>query len=335
MLILVRAQKWWWCIPLQVIWANVQGYFYWGPLMLALLAAGFLVQRERALARSAGAAAIAAGLACAISPFGWRNWGLGRGFATTFQTFHSQIDELASPFHPAIWTRDGSSVLFVLFMLITILVVVRGRRSVTTFDWLLMLASLPPAVVSQRAIPVFVLCALPAVLRAARRLVVHEKQWMPALLAAGLLLLAIDFAAGTGIAMRYGNGERRFGWQVADEHLPRQAVMELTKTGSAGLRVLNLDFHTGGYLLAVTNNQLPVFIDGRLEAYPPGFIRQYLQIENNPDTLRQLVDQYDVSHVLVVKDSEGMRRLGARLGTDPSWRRVYQDHTAEVFVGDR
>ncbi|NIL98076.1 MAG: hypothetical protein GTO62_13350, partial [Planctomycetales bacterium] len=94
-----------------------------------------------------------------ISPFGWRNWGLGRGFATTFQTFHSQIDELASPFHPAIWTRDGSSVLFVLFMLITILVVVRGRRSVTTFDWLLMLASLPPAVVSQRAIPVFVLCA--------------------------------------------------------------------------------------------------------------------------------------------------------------------------------
>ncbi len=300
MISLGRAGRWGWCVGVQVVWANVQGYFVWGPIVLLLAAAG-----GRAPWRWA-AAVTAASLA---SPFGWRNWQLVADFGQTMRTFGAQIQELASPFHPLVWAQSGSSWLFMVWVTAVGLALRAGWTRVGRWEWMLAAAGLVPSFFAQRAAPVFVLCAWPAVLAGVRAVERPGSRW------AWLAVALVPVAAG--VAPR----------PVATER-PAAAVAFLP----AGARVLNVDFHTGGYVLAARNRQVPVFIDGRLEAYPPEFIRRYFDAQTDPGAVGALAAEFGATHVLVVKDRAATRALCARLAGSPQWERVFADAAAEVFV---
>jgi hypothetical protein len=312
MLALLRARRWWWCVPLQALWANVQGWFVLGPVMMAAFALG---------ERRAWRAAAASVAACAVSPFGWKNFLLLRDFGATWRAFHNEIEELASPFHPVLWREDGTGWLLLAYGAIVATLLVAGRRKLSAFECLIGALGLGLAVQSVRAVPVFVLCSVGPALAAAENLSLRQR-WLKPAVCALMLALAADFVAGTGVAIRFTGAGRRFGLGVQQTGLPAAAARFVAESLPQEARVLNAQFHTGGYLIWAWRGQRPVFVDGRLEAYPVGFVREYFEMFEQPAKLEALVERFAVTHLLVV---------GEHKGPPGDWKRVYADETAALY----
>jgi hypothetical protein len=297
---LARAGRWWWCVPVQVVWANVQGYFVWGPIIMVLAAVSGRVPVK---------AVVAVAAASLVSPFGWRNWQLVADFGRTMRVFGGAIEELASPFDPVVWAQSGSGWLLVLFLGLAGVVLWLGRARVGRWEWLLAAASLGPALVAQRAVPVFVLCCWPGLLAGLRA---FDR---PGSRLGWLALAAVPVA-----------------FAVAPCSAPPARPAAAVAAVPTGARVLNVDFHTGGYVLAASDRRVPVFIDGRLEAYPAEFIRRYFDSQHDPVALRELAAEFGATHAFVVKDRARTRQLCGRLAGSPRWERVFADGAAEVFA---
>ena len=94
------------------------------------------------------------------------------------------------------------------------------------------------------------------------------------------------------------------------------------------LRLFNAEFGTGGYLIA---HGLPVFMDGRLEAYPTEFMREYLRATQDDATFRKMVREYAVTHALLVTSTAKMRAFARRVASLPEWNTLYADDGAVVL----
>jgi hypothetical protein len=314
-LTLVRKKLWWWCLPLQWIWANVHGFFCLGPITLLLAAASEWISGRRRPAIEAVLASFAAAAVCVVSPFGWRNWLVLIRGTTTMQTLAGEVEELASPFHPVVRATNGSGWLLIVFIALAIVILIVNHKAVGTFDWLVMAASLPLALTVQRSIPVFVLASLPALLAVTPRI---EKS----LAGAAIVCLCLALAAGLRI---HG---REFGVGIASDQFPKQAVDFLQSHTHGPQRLFNAEFSSGGYLI---ERGLPVFIDGRLEAYPTEFVREYLRALDDDAAFRKMAREYAVTHALVVTTRADMRLFAQRLNLSPEWKILYADGVATVF----
>ncbi len=329
---LLRAQRWWWCVPLQIVWANLQGYFYWGPLLLGLFAVSELVGGNRRAALSSTAAMLGALLASIVSPFGWKNLMLGREFFATWRAFHSEIEELASPFHPSVWGTDGASQLLVVFLIVATVLCVASRKKLSPFHWMALAASLPSALLSRRAVPVFVLCSLPGLLSAIQGLQLANGTRLRAVLSVLMLALAVDFAAGKGALMRFSGTGREFGFGVMERSLPVRAAAFVRAELDGSARLLNAQFHTGGYLIWATQRRVPVFVDGRLEAYPREFIQRYFRMFEDDQIFGELVQKFRVTHLFIAEESVETQSFSKRIAASPGWRRVYADGQVTVYA---
>ena len=111
------------------------------------------------------------------------------------------------------------------------------------------------------------------------------------------------------------------------EVLPVDAV-EWMQREEPGVRVFNR-YEWGGYL-GLSRQQLPVFIDGRADVYGDAIIREYIEVISvnvDPDGY---FARHRIDHVLYPPDST----LGRWLDGSDSWRSVYEDEVASVWVRD-
>lgn len=315
MLTLVRQERWWWCLPLQVIWANVHGFFCWGPAILAVAALSEWAAGNRRTAHTATFVAIAAVAASALSPFGWRNWLVPVRGAATMQAFAGRIEELASPFHPVVRATDGSGWLLIVFVTLAAVLLAPQRKIVRLFDWLAMAVSLPLAMTVRRSIPLFVLCVLPALLAVTPRIDKSAAR-------AAVVCLCVMLAIGWQIR------GREFGVGIAEDKFPQRAVEFVRQHVHQPLRLFNVGFSTGGYLTAY---HLPVLIDGRLEAYPQEFTQEYLRAMEDDAVFRKIAHEQAVTHALLVTSTAKMRAFARRVASLPEWETLYTDNTAVVL----
>jgi hypothetical protein len=314
-LALVRGKQWWWCVPLEIIWANVHGFFCWGPIVLLLAGVCEGVAGNRRAAGTATLAAIAAFAASMASPFGWRNWLELPRLTATMRAFAGSVDEFVSPFHPVARAVDGTGWLLIIFLALATVVLWLNRRAVGLFDWLVMAASLPLAVTVRRGVPLFVLCTLPALLAVKPRI---EKS--------GARAAAIGLCLALALGLRIRGRESGIG--VAEENLPRGAVEFVQKRVRGPVRLFNAEFGSGGYLIA---HGLPVFADGRLEAYPTEFVREYLSALEDEAVFRKMTHEYSATHALVVTTRPDMRAFARRVASLPEWNTLYSDDVAVVL----
>ncbi len=322
-LALIRCGRLWWCIPLQIVWANVHTLFYLGPALL-LLHAG---RQRRALP-----VAVAAAVASCVSPFGWNNLLVAGELWQTMRVLGHQVEELASPFHPAVWASSGSSILFLVWIIGGGLLVLRSPRSLTLFDGAISLATVLLAARSQRAIPVAVLGSLPAVLNCARAAPARTDPLLRWAAVALMVGVTVDFVAGTNRLARFPRGDRVFGAGVLPNRFPDQAVVQLNGLLPASARLANVHFHTGGFVLWATGGERRVFIDARLEAYPREFVADYSASVHSAAAFGQFADRFGVTHAFVVKDQPEARQLARQLAQAEGWRRLYTDQQAEIFL---
>ncbi len=116
-----------------------------------------------------------------------------------------------------------------------------------------------------------------------------------------------------------GGSTQRIGFDLEPGSRPESAVALLREAGS-GARVFNL-LSYGGYLIHELGPETKVYIDGRLDIYPAGFLESYTRMLSSGEGWSETVRKYGIEIAVVnhVPEPERDRGLRALLRNDPEW----------------
>lgn len=149
--------------------------------------------------------------------------------------------------------------------------------------------------------------------------------WRPALLPAGLILLATGLQAAGVRAPVVGRG-----WVKLDPtHWPVELLPELRRAEQEhpeGARIFN-DFLYGGFLIYYTPG-LKVFIDDRCELYGDDWLMQFSDaMRSNPERIDRWQQVYDFPYALVASGSP----FDHHLGRSRRWSLVKRTEVAALY----
>lgn len=334
-------------VPLQILWVNTQGIFAVGVALIGCYWLGatatFLPlprgwRAENALDRVAwrrlSLVLVLATLACFVNP-----WGI-EGALFPFQLlprvtgsslFSSRIGEFRPPLN------SGYAPPLVNTWL-AILVAAAASFLLNVRRWHLgrLLATLAFGYLSMQSLRNMALFGWVAVVAisanvgpwiAARR----GPAWLrPSLAAAAVgAILVLVGAVVTNQYSRIMGIEREFGLGVATVRFPTDAVDFIERAGISG-RAFNC-LAMGGYLTWRRPND-PVFVDGRLEAFPESVFARYFAAMDQPPTWPRNIGPYELDYALLYHGWSNRLPLVNYLADGHGWSMVYYDEIASVFV---
>jgi hypothetical protein len=296
-----------------VVWANAHGLVVFGVAMsgAVLLEALFWSRREIRRAALVLAACVAAPM---VSPLGWNYW--PQILATVSLARELQIQEYRMPLSPSdlpFWAGLGAFI-FTAFL--------QRRRlaGLERADRILMLGALvlaATAVFTARNVAFFAVVAAPALSRIwPGQAVVRRSRPLGAL--AWSLCLAVAAGSAVMVVHRWQDPGARLGW----EPVSKEALGALGKCPD---RLFN-EMQDGGYLIWTLATPR-VFVDGRMEAYPPEVLRASRRADVFGDYEAAFRD-YGINCAIVTTGTP----LYAKLIGDRSMTRTFADAQRAVFV---
>ena len=340
-----------WPLPfLMIVWANTHSLYILGLVAIGCHGLGVLaaaiVSRQWVQFRWFAGAAILAGLACFITPYGWR--GVQFPFdqftqldaGSVFKSTTQGIAEFLSPLSLQGYLSQGRLVLtkpFLFVQLALALVLLghlRGARRTSIAEWVLLLLFGYVFLKAQKNFGYFVIAAFPA---AAAGL----SSWAAVFLGslpqatrrlASPLAAGLSVPASVGFVLWVASG----GWYQAsrsphqpgfgfnERALPVAAARFLAAAPPAR-SVLN-SFDHGGWVAFATGRE--VYIDGRTEVNGPDHFRDYLALKN-PRTLEREILRLRPDWILV--PLSGIPQWHEGLARSRQWRLVYADEWNAVY----
>jgi hypothetical protein len=336
-----------WLVPLQILWVNTQGIFavglaligcYWAGATLAFLPLPRGWREETSLGfaawRRLTVVLAVATIGCLLNP-----WGVeGALFpiqlfprVTGSSLFSSRIGEFRAPLSsgyapPLVYTWVA------LLVATGVSFVVNIRR------WHLgrLLAALAFGILSTQSLRNMTFAAWIAVPVIAANLGWLVARWrLPAAVRtafASVALAAIVVMAAVVASNQWSRvlgTQREFGMDVSPVRFPTDAVAFIEKAGIKG-RAFNC-LAMGGYLTWMRPND-PVFVDGRLEAFPESVFRRYFAVMDQPDAWPQMIGGYTLDYALLYHAWSNRIPLVRYLALDHGWTLVYYDEVASIFV---
>jgi hypothetical protein len=112
-----------------------------------------------------------------------------------------------------------------------------------------------------------------------------------------------------------------------------QGAVEFLERAAPEARVLNDDLQ-GGLLLWNGYPQRRVFIDGRVQVYPPEVNRDWQRVLDDPRTFPEVAARWQIGAVLLHHPSPGRLELAAAIARMPGWRVAYLDGGGIVLLAD-
>jgi hypothetical protein len=302
-----------WLPPLIAVWANAHGVVVFGVIVAGVAAADALIW-----AREGRRRAIAIALLCAAapmaSPLGWHYW--PRVVQTVSEARGLGIHEYRSAFELAAWP------FWVMLLALAASVIARGVRlrdhERDTRLLVLTAAVLGVAsITSIRNAPFFILVAAPALSR-----LLSGRSWRAQPRVAGRPAVAI-----VGIAAVVATTLVVYRWRDHGVHLGWQPVSPLA--ADAMRRCPGPIFNTyaeGGTLLWFVPEQ-PVFVDGRVEAYPLPLLARSRRADLDTE-YQELFDYYGLRCAVVPTGSP----MDNALRGDASMQKWFTDPQWSLFV---
>lgn len=95
------------------------------------------------------------------------------------------------------------------------------------------------------------------------------------------------------------------------------------------------DFNSGAYLIGRAYPKRKVFIDGRTELYGAKFFRQYQSLmDGDVSVFKQVMEKYNLSAILLSMTSAQPSEIITQIYKSPQWKLVFFDDTGVVFLKD-
>ncbi|MBF0331888.1 MAG: hypothetical protein HQL17_08135 [Candidatus Omnitrophica bacterium] len=352
---------------LQVLWTNMHGYFFWGPVLVMFFLGAEILRRHAPLPagwREEGRLsnegfrrlAVALGvvlLSTLVNPLTWEGavypLKVMLQLSGESKIFFKYITELQPSIHWSTFFDFSEGSQLKVLMIVSFVSFVFNIRRMNMGLFLVWIVMLFFAVGAMRNMIYFAVVAYVATLINVARLdlrayvparFINEPVEMVAGWLAKIILMGIILNYGGDIARRgyydFNHYERKsefFG--VAQRMFPEGAVDFLIKNKISGA-VFN-DFNVGAYLVGRTYPQIKVFIDGRTEVYGAPFFMSYRKIWDDGDEagLREAVSKYGLKAAVIgaayARPSEEALRLFSK---SPDWKLVYFDHDGLIFLRD-
>lgn len=323
-------------VPLvHLAWANSHQLFPLSLVVQALMAADLARQRDWRRVKLV-ALALAASVALSFAtPLGWKIVLAPFRTAQSLALFRANVDEFRhvwqTPYELMLALATGIPAAWALW---------RTRRSTPLFEigvWLLSLALLLSAV---RGLMFFGVVSVALAQRCAQRARAAGGTLLPPLSAGGVRILralGVCFTtvlAGAAIYYRWVNpplalagtqpgfGRSIGGWA--------EAATSFVRGAPPPGRMMNLGAPLGDAVIFWVPG-VPVFVDSRLETYPPEFLQAIMAAEKDDAALQALLDHYDVQWVFA-DHIRPHRRDRVRTLVGAGWQPVYADTGSIILV---
>lgn len=340
----------WWTFPLiMVLWANlhgayIAGFVTWGLYGIGIAADQLMAPGGRSNLRSgrlfwtayflAGGTSL---LVTLINPSGLGLWMTSVGYLGERFLVDMTIEYRSPDFHSL-----GAQPFLLWIGLIGAMFGVQ-RKKIPTAHVLVTITWLVMALYSARNIPLLVIVSAPVLSRTVRdwfefasgRLAALKKFWR---IDQGLLtidlrsrgyffpLLSLLLVIWMLIGGRQVGAYPEIGY--APDKFPVAAVDWLVENPQPG-RMYN-HFPWGGYLLYRLWPDQRVFIDAQTDFYGEALTREYLTVTDVQDGWEEILEKYQVDWIIVPSGEA----LASQLNAHPSWKPVYEDDTAQIYVLD-
>ena len=143
--------------------------------------------------------------------------------------------------------------------------------------------------------------------------------------------LAFTVFVATNGYYRWNNSPHAFGAGVFEANFPVHAA-EFAREAKAAPKLYN-DLSAGGYLSWAEAVPGGIFVDGRLEVYDTEFYSLYRRGLEDPRSWYETARRYDIRTAIIFHRWQNRHPLIRQLLLrDSSWRLVYKDEVAVVFV---
>lgn len=337
---------WLWALPaIQLVWVNSHSLFVLGLVCIGAYGIDEL-RKGRAGDRRFYVAAVLAGLACLISPFGLRGalyplvqFGMLQPSSVVNSTAIGTA-EFMSPFWREAYITNGRLVLYQAhlfiqsFAALAAVGILVGWRRHKLVDWLLLVGF---AYVFNQAVKnfgYFLIVSAPAVacgwhtigewaMQRVRRRVALSWSLAAATLT-GCALMAAQIL--TGYLYAQERSLHRFGHGFNRNHLPVGVSDFIRANFPADTRMLN-SFGAGGFLHFASGSK--VFIDGRIEIFGEDFYRDYIAA-NDLKLLPGVLTKWRIDAVVVPYNVKPQWFYHCQSAKE--WRLVYADAADALFL---
>jgi hypothetical protein len=315
-LVVVQEQRLplWILLPTFWLWVNTHGSFPLGLVAVGCLAVGAKLdgvtpRRELRVLAWAAAGTVAA----AINPLG--------PALLTFpihmldrQDLLSEIIEWQSPSFDSGWSR-----LFLLLVVVAIAALARRPSWRAAVPLAVFVAA---SLLAARNIPVACLVVLPGIASGLAGLGNIDGLRRSATNTVGVVAVAIVAVVVVSSQLSEPDYDLR--------GFPVDAIAHLDQAGQAGpgstARIAASD-RVGNYLEVLYGRDARVFLDDRLDMYPPWVVEDYLALRQGAPDWSEVLERDEID-VVLWRRSEPLSSL---LAADPGWRLTYSDESWVVF----
>ncbi len=360
-----------WALPVlfgtQVLWTNMHGFFFFGPLCVFLGLMSEAVKRRVPLPAEWNRVGrltdeeygrikkifIFVILACLINPQGlagaWYPIKTFFSLSKENKIFFSHIQELQAPVSWGGIFEGGRFVYYKLLIFLSGASFIFNRRRIDISALLLWLVFLIFSLKAARNTTFFAFAAYLVTMTNASYL--SLKNLLPLRFTASsfghLTLIVVNMLMGMWILMYCQSIARRgyfdfdryqiksiFGG-VTQQSYPNKAVDFLVENHIRG-RFFN-DFNSGAYLLGRAYPAIRVFIDGRTEVYGGAFFKEYQKVwaRGDGELFDRMARRYRITGALLSNMLQRVPRgILRHLYQSKDWIPVYFNYDAVVFLRD-
>ncbi len=350
---------------IQVLWVNIHGYFFFGPLLVLIAIIAETIKRFVPLPyqwgkigrltdaeyQNLGLMFIVVLGACLINPYFIQGatYPLQVLFHSTSDTkiFFQYITELQPPFTHNFMAELNENVHYKLMILISALMFLFNRRNIDIsvfFVWLIFLLFSLVAIRNM----VFFACAAYLVIMI-NSMTISIKDILPlrfdskkfeditSILAKIALIVwiincATDFASRGYYDYDTYSTKSEIGG-MSKRCYPNKAVDFMIAQGIRG-NIFN-DFNSGAYLVGRMHPQVKVFIDGRTEVYGGKFFQYYKKIwlDGDKKTLNDAIERYHLTAAFLNGAKQSIVPRTIKIFYDlKDWKLVYFDEDGMIFL---
>jgi hypothetical protein len=334
----------WLLPPIFILWVNLHAGYALGFILMVLFVVGEVanhllepfipadtpVVSWRALAQFVGIALLSAFL-LVINPNTTQMWTyyLKTVRINILQDF---IQEWQSPdFHP-LYTQP-----FIWLLMATLAAIGLSKKRIDGTDLAVVFGFTYSALLAGRNFGPFALVIAPVLSRHVNYILVQVgwEDWTSPLLSSrlrllfGMVNLWLLFLICALAAVKISDPIRTsFNERIQRESLPVDAASWIIEQKPEG-KMFN-HYNWGGYLIWRLWPDYRVFVDGRTDLYGDEILSDYVAIQSASSQTNDLLQKYDISFVLTMRNDSLSRWLRCQNG----WRLVHQDEIATIWLKD-